>query len=60
MKPFKHIISTRQAAQLLKKTERQIRNMCSDGKLTAQRLDPDDPSSPWMIYYPHEGETNHA
>jgi hypothetical protein len=50
--PFKDIISTKTAARLLEKTERQIRNMCADGKLTAQRLDPDDPFSPWMIYYP--------
>lgn len=51
-KPFEHIISTRQAALFLGKTERQIRNLCRNGKLTARLLDPSDPKSPWLIYYP--------
>lgn len=56
MNPFKHIVSTKIVAKMLGKSERQIRNMCRDGKLTAQLLDPSDPKSPWMIYYPDKGE----
>jgi hypothetical protein len=57
MNPFKHIVSTKTVAKLLGKSERQVRNMCRDGKLTAQLLDPTDPKSPWMIYYPNKGES---
>lgn len=57
MNPFKHIVSTKQVAKMLGKSERQIRNMCRNGKLTAQLLDPTDPKSPWIIYFPPDKET---
>ncbi|MGO0058676.1 hypothetical protein ACTID9_01185 [Brevibacillus fluminis] len=50
--PFEHIVSTKQAATIFGKSERQIRNDCTNGKLTAQQLDPSDLKSPWMIYLP--------
>ncbi|MBB6672147.1 hypothetical protein [Cohnella nanjingensis] len=52
MEPFKHIYSTKKIAAILNKTDRQIRNMCRAGSLNARQLDPDDPKSPWMVYYP--------
>lgn len=52
--PFFNIISTKEAARILKKTDRQIRNDCKNGKLIARLLDPTDTKSPWMIYLPHE------
>ncbi|MCR8994455.1 hypothetical protein [Brevibacillus laterosporus] len=50
--PFEGIISTKRAAQILGKSERQIRNDCKSGKLKAQLLEPTDSKSPWMIYLP--------
>lgn len=56
MEPFKHIYSTKKIADMMKKTDRQIRNMCKSGKLIARQLDPEDPKSPWLVYYPTQHE----
>ncbi len=54
MNPFEHIISTKKAAAIFGKSERQIRNDCKNRKLIVQLLDSTDPKSPWLIYLPPE------
>jgi hypothetical protein len=60
LNPFEHIVSTKKAAEILKKSERQIRNLCKAGKLKAQLLEPTDSKSPWMIYLPPEDRKNES